>query len=123
MSGIPFYYMYPWGVRGFLQQLIPELDPTANDDPIQKPQQIALHAYPNPFNPECTISFQLPEAGKATLTLFNIRGQKVKTIANRDFEAGGHQVTLDASRLPSGVYTIQIKSGSHKQTKRITLMK
>ena len=77
----------------------------------------------NPFNPECIISFQLPEAGKATLTLYNIRGQKVKTIANQDYESGAHKVTLDASNLPSGVYTIRIKSDAHTQTRRITLMK
>lgn len=123
MSGVPFYYMQASGVRGFLQQIISELEDTGNDDPVQKPQQIALHAYPNPFNPECIISFQLPEAGKATLTLYNIRGQKVKTIANQDYESGAHKVTLDASNLPSGVYTIRIKSGAHTQTRRITLMK
>ncbi|HPV14869.1 MAG TPA: T9SS type A sorting domain-containing protein, partial [Candidatus Cloacimonadota bacterium] len=123
MSGIPFYCMEAAGVRGFLQQIIPELGSTENNDPVQKPQQIALHAYPNPFNPECTISFQLPEAGKTMLTLYNIRGQKVKTIASRTYEIGEHKVTLDASHLPSGVYTIQIKNGSHSQSKRITLMK
>lgn len=123
MSGIPFYYMCIGGVRGFLQQVILELNPTESDDPVQKPQRIALHAYPNPFNPECTISFQLPEAGQTTLTLFNIKGQKVKTIVNQEYGIGEHKVALDASRLPSGVYTIRIKSGSHQETKRITLMK
>ncbi len=123
LSGIPLYYMEASGVRGFLQELIADLPPTANEDPVQTPQQIVLKAYPNPFNPQCTVSFQLPEAGLATLTLYNIRGQKVKTIASEAYKAGEQHVTLDASGLASGVYILQIKSGSLSQTKRITLMK
>ena len=124
LSGFPFYYMEADGVRGFLQEIIPELaSSSANDDVIQSPQKIILNAYPNPFNPQCTISFQLPKAGQTTLKLYNIRGQKVKDIASGRYDVGKQQITLDASELGSGIFIVQIMSGSFSQTKRITLMK
>ena len=124
MSGFPFYFMESSGIRGFLQEIIPELASSSeSEETIPSPQKIILNAYPNPFNPQCTISFQLPKAGHTTLKLYNMKGQKVKDIATGHYDVGKQKITLDASELGSGIYIIQIKSSSFSQTKRITLLK
>ncbi len=55
--------------------------------------------YPNPFNPTTNISFSLPTAGNAVLTIYNSLGQVVKTLLNEDLAAGVHQVNFDAAQL------------------------
>jgi len=60
---------------------------------------------PNPFNPSTTITFSLAKAGKVTVDVFNVAGQKVATLANGAMNAGSHSVTWNASKLSAGVYS------------------
>jgi hypothetical protein len=65
--------------------------------------------YPNPFNPSTMISFDLPEDALVTLKLYNIVGQEVATLYNREeIGAGTEEVEFDASSLPSGVYIYRL---------------
>ena len=66
--------------------------------------------YPNPFNPATTINFSLPVSSSVTISLFNIIGQKVATIVNKEFSAGYHSVNFDASGLSSGTYIYKIRA-------------
>jgi hypothetical protein len=70
------------------------------------PEQFSLEQnYPNPFNPATTIGFHLPEDAVVTISLYNVLGQKLKTIVNEQiFSAGFEEAYLDASSLSSGVY-------------------
>ena len=80
--------------------------------------------YPNPFNPSTTISFVLGTTGKASLKIFNILGQEVVTLANGEFTAGEVQTfTFDASRIASGIYYYQLKSGDKTAMKKMMLLK
>lgn len=79
--------------------------------------------YPNPFNPSTTISFNLPQSGNATLTVYNVLGQQVATLVNGALSAGTHSVPFDASRLASGVYIYELRAGSFVQQKRMMLVK
>ncbi len=79
--------------------------------------------YPNPFNPSTKITFALPQAGKATLKVFNILGQEVASLVDGYQDAGSHQIVFDASRLASGVYFYQLRSGSFEQSKKMVLLK
>ncbi|MCP5064345.1 MAG: T9SS type A sorting domain-containing protein [Ignavibacteriae bacterium] len=79
--------------------------------------------YPNPFNPNTTIRFYLPEDGNIKLTLFNILGQKVKEILNKDMLAGKYEVPLDGSNLASGVYIYRLDSGNQVETCKMILLK
>ncbi len=79
--------------------------------------------YPNPFNPNTTIKFSLPESGKVILILFNLLGEEVAVVLNEEKEAGYHQVELNASNLPSGVYFYQIKANYFVETKKMILLK
>lgn len=79
--------------------------------------------YPNPFNPSTTINFSLKKAGKSTMELYNVLGQKISTIFNQHIEAGNHKVMFDASQLPSGVYFYKLTSGDFTSIKKMILMK
>ena len=79
--------------------------------------------YPNPFNPTTTIAFNLPVRNDVNLVLINILGQVVKEIAAGNFDAGLHEVKLNASELPSGVYFYRLEAGDFISTKKLILMK
>jgi hypothetical protein len=75
--------------------------------------------FPNPFNPTTTIHYQLPMDGVVHLTVFNVIGQEVETLANGQKPAGYYTATFNASELQSGVYFTRITSIS-KDGKRFT---
>jgi hypothetical protein len=79
--------------------------------------------YPNPFNPSTMISFQLPTASDIRLTIFNLLGQELFTLAQGRFEAGQHSFRFDATNLPSGVYLYRLSAGSFSQTRKMALVK
>lgn len=79
--------------------------------------------YPNPFNPSTTIAFSLPISGDVTLSVYNVLGQRVAMLVNGQMAAGTHSVAFDASRLASGMYIYELRSGSFVQQKRMMLVK
>jgi hypothetical protein len=79
--------------------------------------------YPNPFNPSTEIRFGLPISAKVKVTVFNVLGQEIATIANRQFDAGYHSVMWDASSMPSGIYFYRLEAGSFTDMKKMVLMK
>lgn len=68
-----------------------------------------LSNYPNPFNPETTIVFNLPEEGKVQLDIYNIKGQKVDQLEIMSCEVGVNEVIWNAEGFASGVYLYQLK--------------
>ena len=103
--------------------------PVANDDNQNVEHPMVLNQnYPNPFNPETTISFTAKAAGNATLKIYNVRGQVVKTLVNGHVEAGVNNVVWrgesdNGTRVSSGVYFYELNNGNHKETKKMILMK
>jgi hypothetical protein len=79
--------------------------------------------YPNPFNPSTTISFGIPEAGHVTLKIYDLLGNEIVTLVSGSISAGIHNVTFDASNIPSGVYLYKLQAGSFIVTKKMILMK
>ncbi|MFA8343618.1 MAG: PKD domain-containing protein [Rhodothermaceae bacterium] len=79
--------------------------------------------YPNPFNPSTVISFEIPEETKVTLEIFNILGQKIKTLVNEVLPAGKYKKEFDASRFSSGVYIYIIKTDKFFETRKMVLTK
>ncbi|HEX2869457.1 MAG TPA: SdrD B-like domain-containing protein [Ignavibacteriales bacterium] len=67
-----------------------------------------LQNYPNPFNPSTTIEFAVPEAGQYSLKIYNMLGQEVLTLIDRELPIGYHMAVFDASRMPSGVYIYRL---------------
>ncbi len=79
--------------------------------------------YPNPFNPTTTIHFELPKSGHVTLTVFNILGQQTLIVVNEKRDAGTYNVSIDGSRMASGVYFYRLTAGSFSQVKKMLLIK
>ena len=88
------------------------------------PKEFSLSQnYPNPFNPSTNIEFSLPEQSIVRLTIFNMLGQKVATLANERKEAGVYTVNWNASSVASGVYFYRLNVGNKVFTKRMMLIK
>jgi hypothetical protein len=93
------------------------------------PNEFTLyHAYPNPFNPEVNIKFQIARASDVKLTVYNLLGQKVKVLADKKLTAGSHTVTWDGkdshgNLMPSGIYFYTLQAGSLNQTRKMVLAK
>jgi hypothetical protein len=91
---------------------------------VGAPQSFGLSQnYPNPFNPSTVIEFAIPEASNVKLIIYNMLGQEVATLINRNVEAGTHRVNFDASGLNSGVYIYKLEAADFVQTNKMTLMK
>jgi len=90
----------------------------------QAPLQIRLlQNYPNPFNGETTIRFQLEQAGHVRLGVFNLRGQKVASLADGKFQAGEHLLSFNADYLSSGSYFARLEAGAFTKTVMLVLQK
>ncbi|RCK71587.1 MAG: Type IV fimbrial biogenesis protein PilY1 [Ignavibacteriae bacterium] len=105
---------------------------SANNYEVEIPSSFELaQNYPNPFNPTTTIGFSLPEDAIVTLKVYNILGQEVATLADKElYYAGKNEVDFDASNLTSGVYFYRITAevvGSEtqkfNQVKKMVLLK
>lgn len=88
------------------------------------PKQFALQQnYPNPFNPTTTIRYALPEKSVVTLTVYNARGEVVRTLVQESQSAGFHSAEFEANTLPSGMYFYRIQAKGFNQTRRMILLK
>ena len=94
----------------------------AVDNHIPAAYQLAQN-YPNPFNPTTTIYYSVAKQGAVTLKVFNLIGQEVATLVNRDQNAGNYSVDFNAANLSSGVYIYRLESGDFVATKKLTLLK
>lgn len=84
--------------------------------------------YPNPFNPETTIHFDLAQDSKVEIVIFNSKGQKVKTLIHEFRKAGSHKVIWNGKddnmhNCGSGIYFYNMKSGKYTSTGKMILMK
>jgi hypothetical protein len=96
---------------------------------LQLPTRFALEQnYPNPFNPATTISFALPERTHVILEVYNLLGQKVRTLVNQTLPAGIHSVVFDAlddngGNVASGVYFYRLKAARWSRSMKMMLMR
>ncbi len=86
--------------------------------------------YPNPFNPSTVISYHVPsgktglsQTKKVILKIYDVLGNEIETLVNEIKQEGNHQVTFDASNLPSGIYIYKLQSGEYSISKKMLLIK
>jgi len=84
--------------------------------------------YPNPFNPTTNIRFSMQQAGDVNLTIFNTKGQKVKTLVNGAYQAGEHLVNWNGrdennKLVSSNVYFYKMSLNGMVQTKKMIMLK
>jgi len=102
--------------------------PVANDDPVAVLVTSLKGCYPNPFNPTTTISFCIKEKTPVELVIYNILGQKVRTLVNQPLEPGEHSVVWNGTdnkgrSVASGIYFYRMKAGNYSETKKMVLKK
>jgi len=100
-----------------------------NDADITKPIVTILKKnFPNPFNPSTTIAFDTHKEGIVAIDVFNIKGQKVKTLLNEFRTAGNHKIVWNGQDdnnhyVSSGIYFYRMKTGGYTATNKMLLMK
>lgn len=93
-------------------------------DEVLLPTAYAVYQnYPNPFNPSTTIHYDVPQANRIQLVVFDLLGRTVATLVNERKEAGRHEITFDADDLPSGTYFYQLRTQGFTETKKLVLLR
>lgn len=93
------------------------------------PEQFKLSQnYPNPFNPETSIDFSVVKEGVVKIEIYNILGQKVRTLVNTNMKAGSYNISFNGrndfgKQLASGTYLYSLESDNFRMTKKMILMK
>ncbi|MFO7848270.1 MAG: T9SS type A sorting domain-containing protein, partial [Balneolaceae bacterium] len=97
---------------------------TSNEGVTERAEQVSLHQnYPNPFNPATTIEFELPRQQEVRLAVYDMLGREVSLLADGIHSSGHHIYSWDASNFSSGIYIYTLETGSHRITRKMTLMK
>ncbi len=97
---------------------------TGIEDNNLVPKEFSLSQnYPNPFNPSTNIEFTVAKTESISLIVYNILGQQVKVLINREVNAGKHVVNFDASGLASGIYIYRLLGKSVNIIKKMILLR
>jgi tetratricopeptide (TPR) repeat protein len=91
---------------------------------ILLPESYTLYpAYPNPFNPVTTLSYDLPEKSDVTLAIFNIQGQEIHRQQWQNQPAGHYHIQWNGSRHATGVYFVRLSAADFNQTRKMIYLK
>ena len=127
--------LYQLTVAGTVQDVV--LDPdnwvlqqstcSMTDVPSTSAPPYTMRAWPNPFNPSTTISFELPASGPVELAVYDVKGRRVRILVSARREAGSHEVAWDGRdergrRLPSGIYFCRLETMRGLLTRKVTLV-
>jgi hypothetical protein len=121
-----FYAKDPYGLTGNSITTF-TVSTTTDTKPGQEsvPTEFALYPnYPNPFNPETTISFDVPEPSRVRIAIYNRLGQKVRTLIDETKSAGRHRINWNGTddcgnKVSSGVYFYQFETEKYIATKKM----
>ncbi len=96
--------------------------------PLMPIEFALLQNYPNPFNPETTIRYQIAEPGRVVLEIYNLLGQKVKTLVDEQKQRGVHTAQWDGEdvlgrSVSSGVYIYRLRSGELTAMRKLILVR
>jgi hypothetical protein len=75
--------------------------------------------HPNPFALTTEISWDQPESGRVTLTIYSVNGQKIRVLADKYFPQGSHKIFFQPEGLPEGIYLYEIRTCSHQEVKKM----
>lgn len=83
---------------------------------------------PNPFNPSTTIAYVLPQAARARITVYDLRGRRIRLLLDSDMPVGKHSLNWDGKNadgkdLASGVYILLLEAAGKRHSRKVTLIK
>jgi hypothetical protein len=114
-GGKPSLYIGQWHIPGVVGVI--ETTPTI-------PAGYALSQnYPNPFNPATTIRYYIPERSLVILKIFDMSGQQVAALVDKEQPAGSYTIKWQAGGFPSGVYFYRLQTNNFIETKKLILLK
>jgi len=106
---------------------------TSSDNPITSIKEISgenipfvyslYQNFPNPFNPETSIRFDIPESGIVNLSVYNLLGERVAVLVNEELKAGFYEHNFNMDDFSSGVYLYKLTAGGKSFSKKMILMK
>ncbi|MBK7158573.1 MAG: T9SS type A sorting domain-containing protein [Ignavibacteria bacterium] len=82
-----------------------------------------MQNFPNPFNPETKINYELPIANYVTLKVYDMTGKEIMTLVNENQNAGRYTATFNGSNLASGMYFYKITAGEFTFVRKMVLIK
>ncbi len=129
MNGIVQYNSIGFNESAITSLLDELLLATEVEEVLEQPERHnLLTVYPNPFNAETTIQFELLRSGSVTLSVFDNQGRAVRWLLNVDLSAGSHQINWNSrdesgAEMPSGVYMATLFHDGGLHTRKILLLK
>ena len=124
---------YPWFESGIIAVssmndglfiLAPSLSVGVSAESEELPAEVMLLGnYPNPFNPETTIRYALPQRAEVRLAVYDLLGHEVAVLVDGSQPAGQHTVRFDGGDLPSGSYVYRLQVGEEVVARTMTLVK
>ena len=109
---------------GLPAEVVVMLPTVTNTENEELPAEATLSPnYPNPFNPETTIRYALPQAGEVRLVVYDLLGHEVAILVEGSKPAGNHTVRFHADGLPTGTYVYRLTAGAKTLTRTMTLLR
>jgi hypothetical protein len=113
---------YAWAVEKWTGSPSTGVDIIQGDAQLPR-ESILVQNYPNPFNASTEIHYRLPEDAHVRLEVFNVTGQLVDRLVDREQAAGQHLVNWNAANLPSGIYLARLQAGQEMAMSKMALVK
>ncbi|MEZ4959369.1 MAG: alpha/beta hydrolase-fold protein [Saprospiraceae bacterium] len=79
--------------------------------------------FPNPVSSVTNIAFEIPERGVINIDIFDAFGKRIKRLLSEEFPAGKHEIQMEVTDIPDGVYYYQLENDAHIQTKKLIVLK
>jgi hypothetical protein len=100
------------------------VNPVSINENFNSPDRFYLYQNsPNPFNPTTIIKYQIPKSGFVSLKVFDVLGNEVETLVNKEKSAGTYELVFDATDLSSGIYFYKLQAGDFTATKKMIVIK
>jgi photosystem II stability/assembly factor-like uncharacterized protein len=95
-----------------------------NNNTSETPNGYKLfNVYPNPYNPETTVKFQIPVEASVSLKIFDIQGRLMETLMDKNLQAGYYEVSFKSSNYSSGIYFVRMIANNFSDSKKIMIVK
>ena len=115
-------HYYAWAVEKWVGS--PSTGVEITDAVYGVPERsVLVQNYPNPFNASTEIRYQLPEGPHVRLDIFNVAGQLVERLVDREQPMGQYTVSWNAKSLPSGIYLVRLQAGQEMATSKMALVR
>ena len=101
---------------------------SSNNSNVSPVLTLSASNYPNPFNPETTISFTVPQNGQTSVKVYNLKGQEVRSLLNKEMTAGSSSIVWNGTdnsgdNVASGLYFVRVQNNGKAVTRKMLLSK